>query len=210
VTGMERPRPLQNRVQPTGEIAALPVRGLFTGNRGILHRPDGTLGTARWRHPHWLICALSFRDRYHGPTPARGWTALFFLDEAVALAAGHRPCHECRRPAARAFRAAWEAAQGPLRGLPDIDPVLHKARVRRNRTQVRFRTDIRQLPPGTMILLDTGPALLLPDRLCPYAPAGYGLPQPRPGAGPVTVLTPAPTVAALAAGYCPVLHPTAG
>ncbi len=99
--------PLQNRVLPTGEIVADPARGMFTGNRGIIHRPDGTLGTSRWSHPHWLVCTLTHpKGRYHGPMPDRGWSALFFLDEAVGFAAGHRPCHYCRRAAYQAFIAA--------------------------------------------------------------------------------------------------------
>ncbi len=198
---------LQNRVLPTGDIVADPGRGLFTGNRGILHRPDGSLGPSRWTHPHWVCCQLSFKDRYHGPMPERGWTALFFLDEAVALAAGHRPCHECRRADARRFRAAWEDANGPVDRLGDIDKALHKARVRRDRQQVRHEARAESLPDGTFILTPE-PALLLEDDIYQFSPAGYAAKRKRP-AGMVTVLTPAPTVRALAAGYRPVLHPSA-
>ncbi|CUH66868.1 hypothetical protein TG4357_02686 [Thalassovita gelatinovora] len=198
---------LQNRVLPTGEIVADPARGLFTGNRGILHRPDGSLGRPRWRHKHWLCCALRFKDRYHGPMPERGWTALFFLDEAVALAAGHRPCHECRRADALRFRSAWEAAQGPVARLADIDIALHPARVCRNRKQTRFKARAETLPDGCFVLAPE-PALVLGDVIISFSTSGYGAKRIRPS-GIVTVLTPATIVRTLAAGYRPVLHPTA-
>nr|WP_218958514.1 hypothetical protein [Thalassovita aquimarina] len=198
---------MQNRVLPTGEIVADPARGLFTGNRGILHRPDGTLGVSRWKHPHWVCCRLSFKDRYHGPMPDRGWTALFFLDEAVALAAGHRPCHECRRADARRFRAAWEDAHGPVARIGDIDKALHRARVSRNRQQVRHEARADSLPDGVFILAPE-PALILGDSVYLFKTGGYKAKCNRPG-GVVMVLTPAPTVRALAAGYQPELHPSA-
>ena len=198
---------LQNRVLPTGEIVADPARGLFTGNRGILHRPDGTLGISRWKHPHWVCCRLSFKDRYHGTMPERGWTALFFLDEAVALAAGHRPCHECRRADALLFRAAWEDAMGPVDRLADIDKILHQARVTRTRQQVRHEAEAETLPDGTFILFPD-PVLICGTAIYPFTSAGYGAKRRRPK-GTVTVLTPEPTVRALAAGYRPVLHPNA-
>ena len=94
--------PLQNRVQPTGEIVAHPARGLFVGNRGRIHRDDRTLGGRRWTTHGWVTCLLSFRGRQR-EVMGRGWTELFFLDEAVALAAGHRPCAECRRADYRRF-----------------------------------------------------------------------------------------------------------
>ena len=154
---------LQNRVAPTGEIITHPASGTLTGNRGILHRPDQTLGTPRWQHPNWVICTLHHpRGKYHGPMPDRAWTALFFLDEAVALAAGHRPCHYCQRVRARAFRAAWDAAQGPVDGtvsrMPDLDRALHRARVTRSRQQIVHRADAANLPTGSFI---AGPAPIL-------------------------------------------------
>jgi hypothetical protein len=199
--------PLQNRVQPTGEIIAHPARGGLTGNRGILHGPDRKLGTARWQHPHWVCCVLEFRGRYHGPMPDRRWTALFFLDEAVALAAGHRPCHQCRHADAQRFRAAWESAFQEPAPASKMDRLLHPARVNRTRQQVRFQADAQTLPPGVFVLSD-GPMLLTEDAARPYRPDGYGDPIPRP-AGPVCVLTPKPMVGVLAAGYQPMLHHSA-
>ena len=89
--------PLQNRVTPGGEIIADPARGTLMGNRGILHDAGQRLGVARWRHPHWIYCRLSFKGRRRAVMAPGRYTELFFLDEASALAAGHRPCYECRR-----------------------------------------------------------------------------------------------------------------
>lgn len=199
--------PLQNRVLPTGDITAHPARGTLTGNRGILHRPDGTLGQSRWKHPHWVCCELDHKGRYHGPMPANGWTALFFLDEAVALAAGHRPCHACRRSDALRFRAAWETAHGPVRYTAEIDSVLHPERVTRSRQQVRHTANAENLPAGTFILTDA-PHLLTATAALRFSPAGYVGSTPRP-TGAVTVLTPAPITAVLANGYVPRLHSSA-
>ncbi|SEQ40307.1 hypothetical protein [Thalassovita taeanensis] len=198
---------LQNRVLPTGEIVAHPARGSLTGNRGILHRADLTLGTARWKHPHWVCCALEFRGRHRLPMPPNAWTALFFLDESVALAAGHRPCHQCRHADAKRFRAAWQAAHGPVTSTKDIDRALHPARVTRARQQLRHSAPAETLPDGSLILTDA-PYLIWQDRALRYSPAGYTAAAPRP-TGPVTVLTPAPLVATLVQGYGPALHPTA-
>ena len=207
--GMDRPPPLRNRVLPTGEIVADPARGSFTGNRGILHRRDGALGPARWRHPHWIVCTLTHpQGRYHGPVPERGWTALFFLDEAVALAAGHRPCGYCRRAAWRAYRAAWTAAMGTIHTRMELDRALHAARVTRRREQIRHAAPLETLPDGAFVWRDGTAWLVLGTHLRPFTSAGYGPPVARP-MGPVTVLTPRPSLAVMAAGYRPVLHPTA-
>lgn len=195
--------PLPNRVLPTGEITADPARGLFMGNRGILHDAEGRLGPARWRHPHWIICLTAIRGRRR-PLMAPGtYTELFFLDEAVALSAGHRPCAECRRAAYDAFRAAIGIDRAP-----EIDRVLHAARVTRDRRQMRHRARAGDLPDGTFVLIDHAPCLIRGGAALPFAPAGYGAPRPRPDRE-VTVLTPVPAVAALRAGYAPVLHPSA-
>jgi hypothetical protein len=201
--------PLQNRVLPTGEIVADPARGTFTGNRGIIHRSDGTLGTSRWSHKHWLVCTLTHpRGRYHGPMPDRGWSALFFLDEAVALAAGHRPCHYCRRAAYIAYRAAWEAAEGAVPDRMAMDTALHRARVTRTRQQVRHEGMLEDLPDGTFVMWEDRAHLVLGRSLLPFTPEGYEPARPR-TLGTVTILTPAPSVAVLRGGYRPVLHPSA-
>lgn len=204
-----RPAPLQNRVWPTGEVAAHPARGLFTGNRGILPFTDGRLGTARWKHPHWILCTLTHpRGRYHGPMPARAWTPLFFLDEAVGLAAGHRPCAYCRPEAYRAYTAAWARAQGGWPGHKSADRALHHARVRRDRSQIRHEAALASLPSGAMILWQDQPTLVQADHLRRWTPTGYGSALDRPATGTVTVLTPRPSLACLTRGFAPELHPS--
>lgn len=199
---------LQNRVLPTGEIRAIPARGTFTGNRGVLHDDQRRLGTARWRHKAWITCALQFKDFHRVPmTPGR-WTELFFLDEAVALAAGHRPCAYCRRPAFNAWREAWTKATGVRAFAPDMDACLHKARVRRDRSQVRHAAVADSLPAGAFLLWQDRPHLVTARGIHPYSPEGYGAPLTRPE-GMVTVLTPEPTIAVLRHGFRPELHQSA-
>ena len=198
---------LQNRVLPTGDITADPARGTLTGNRGILHDDHHRLATARWRHPHWISCSLEWKDTRRTPMTPGTWTELFFLDEAVAMAAGHRPCALCRSPAFRGFQAAWSRATGLPADAPAIDRTLHAARVTRDRTQVRHDVGLSTLPDGTFILWQGTPHLVRADLLHPFLPAAYGPPLPRPE-GIVTVLTPAPMVATLAAGYAPLIHPS--
>lgn len=200
--------PLQNRVLPTGEIVAIPARGDFTGNRGILHDDHRRLGTGRWRHKAWIVCTLHWKDRRRVPmTPGR-WTELFFLDEAVALAAGHRPCATCRRAAYTAYRDAWNAATGRVPSAPEMDSALHLARVSRDRQQVRHEALARDLPDGAFVLWNDGPHLVARGQLYPYTPDGYEAPLTLPDAR-VTVLTPRPTIQVLAAGYAPELHQSA-
>ncbi len=198
----------QNRVLATGEIVAHPARGLFMGNRGILHDETGRLGASRWRHPNWVCCRLAFKERRRKILSPGAYTELFFLDEAVALAAGHRPCAECRRAAYRAFRAAWEDSLGPPGRAADLDRALHAGRVTRSRRQVRHEAPAPGLPDGAVFLWQETPMLALSGAALPLAPEGYGAPRDRP-AGPVTVLTPAPTLAVLRAGFRPVIHPSA-
>lgn len=199
--------PRRNRVTPEGDIVAHPGRGTLMGNRGRLHRPDGTLGRSLWTSRTWIACALSFGDRRRTIMAPGSYTELFFLDEATACAAGHRPCAECRRADFRAFRDLWATVLGPARA-PDIDRALHAARTRRDRSKVTFDALAATLPDGTMIRTPTGPALLRGDAALPWSPAGYGPPGPRPR-GPVTVLTPAPFVALFRAGLRPAVHPSA-
>src|ERR1700723_4320533 len=124
--------PLQNRVTPSGDIIATAHRGLFTGNRGIIHDPATKTLTRRWAGKAWLTCVCEFRGRRRLVMGGRSWTELFFLDEATAFAAGHRPCFYCRREDANRFRAAWGKGNRTGAGLaPDIDAVLHRERLDR-------------------------------------------------------------------------------
>lgn len=200
---------LQNRVLPTGEIIAAPTRGTLMGNRGILHRPQKTLGTTRWQHPHWVTCLLKFKGRKR-PLMAPGrYTELFFADEAVALAAGHRPCGECRRPEFRRFRELWDEANGPAAKVDAIDRTLHRDRVSRTREQVRHIAQIEGLPDGTFIMHADAPHLVWQSQLLRFGQEGYDLAVRRPAGGAACVLTPRSTVSVLAAGYRPDIHPDA-
>jgi hypothetical protein len=203
--------PLQNRVLPTQEIVADPGRGLLMGNRGCIHRADRTLGTTRWRSKLWICCATDVNGRGRDVMPPGRWTALFFLDEATALAAGHRPCAYCRRAAYNSYVHGWQAAQrcAVRPKAYEMDAVLHRERVepytRRQRTRMVAPTD---LPDGAMVRWDGVPGLLLGGRVLPWSWQGYGRARPV-GADPVELLTPPASVGVLRHGYRPVLHPSA-
>jgi hypothetical protein len=204
--------PLQNRVTPAGEIVADPARGTLMGNRGCLHRADRTLGVSRWRSKMWICCVLRWRDVRRDPMPPGRWTALFFLDEATALAAGHRPCGYCRRAAYASFAEAWRLAAGlalaPRAG--EMDARLHAERVDPRTREQRTRPAVAgELPGGTMVRHAGACGLLAGQAFLPWTLRGYLAPVPLGPATPVELLTPPSTVAAIAAGYRPLLHPTA-
>ena len=205
--------PLQNRVLPTGEIVVHPARGLLMGNRGCIHRPDRTLGVTRWRTKMWISCVLSFRGRKRDVMPPGRYTALFFLDEATALAAGHRPCGECRRADHLWFAESWRAAQG-LSARPrawQMDEALHAERVDpRTRRKVTRSVRAGGLPDGAMISHAGTTGLWCGGTLLPWSLAGYGPPVTISPQAAVSLLTPPSIVAALAAGYRPMVHPSAG
>ncbi|MFZ3581278.1 hypothetical protein ACOI1H_03780 [Loktanella sp. DJP18] len=200
--------PLQNRVLPTQEIVALSARGTLTGNRGILHRDDRTLGRARWTHKAWICCTLDWKGLRRRVMTGRTWTELFFLDEATALAAGHRPCARCRRTAYMRFQDAWTAATGERVTAQQIDAALHAARLAPDRRQRRHRADCGKLPDGTLILWQDRPHLVRAGAALPWTPDGYGAPADMKKGTEVIVLTPAPLVAVLQAGYAPAMHDT--
>lgn len=193
-------RPLQNRVLATGEIVAHSARGRFMGNRGILHDATQTLGRSRWKHKAWVTCRLVWKDWHRPVMTAGAYTELFFLDEAVALAAGHRPCALCRNADYKAYRAAAEIA-GPVGRM---DAQLHAERaIPRRFEQRREAVDAATLPNGA-IIFEGVPKLLLGDAMYPVRIDGYGAPERR-ASGDVMVLTPALSRHALAAGYRPEL-----
>jgi hypothetical protein len=203
---------LQNRVAPTGEIVAVDARGTLMGNRGCIHRPDRTLGVARWRSKMWIACRLEWKGVRRDPMPPGRWTALFFLDEATALAAGHRPCAYCRREDFNAFAEAWRVARGlgERPRAPEMDAVLHAQRVEsRTRRKRTHRAAIGGLTDGAMVRVDGSVGLLLDGSILPWSFDGYGTGVAPPAGGEVEALTPPATVAAIAAGYRPALHPTA-
>ena len=202
---------LQNRVTPTGDIIATPHRGLFVGNRGIIHDPaTKTLLRKRWSTPMWLTCVLEFRGRRREVMARRSWTELFFLDEATALAAGHRPCFFCRRDDANRFRAAWQEGNRVMSvRAGDIDRVLHRERLEHGTKRLHpLPAPLRELPDGAMVQQDAESFLITGGRAFRWSPAGYGAAELAGEA--VMLLTPPSTVRALSAGYRPALHPTAG
>lgn len=207
--------PLQNRVTPWGEIIADAARGTMMGNRGgVLHRADRTLGPRRWVSKRWICCRLSFGARRRDVMSPGRYTELFFLDEATALAAGHRPCFECRRAEAMAFAGGWSAARGlatPARS-DEIDEALHAERVDPATGAKRLRdVDLDLMPAGTIVLAGPRrvPHLVLADSLRPWTIAGYGAPTPRPHRCIVPALTPPGIIATLNFGYSPIMHETA-
>jgi hypothetical protein len=202
--------PLQNRVTPTGEIISTPHRGLFTGNRGIIHDPaTKTLLTRRWASKAWITCVCEFKGRRREVMGGRSWTELFFLDEATSFAAGHRPCFFCRRDDAVRFRAAWEEGNGitNLRA-PEIDAVLHRERLASGKKQLHaLPMPLEELPDGAMVQEGTESYLLARGRAWLWSPAGYR--ETLNAIKDAMLLTPPSTLRALRAGYRPVLHPSA-
>ena len=202
--------PLQNRVTPTGDIIATPHRGMFTGNRGIIHDPaTKTLLKKRWSSPAWLTCTCEFRGRHREVMAQQSWTELFFLDEATALAAGHRPCFYCRRDDANRFRSAWEKGNRVHNvRMHDMDTVLHHERLDHGRKRLHaLLMPLDQLPDGAMAQQGDESFLVMRGRALLWSPAGYTSVEHHPGAA--TLLTPPSTLRAMNAGYRPVLHPTA-
>ncbi|HLI99952.1 MAG TPA: hypothetical protein VKT76_09565 [Bradyrhizobium sp.] len=198
--------PLQNRVTPSGEIVATPERGMFVGNRGIIHDPaTKTLLKKRWSTHAWLTCVLEFQGRRRNVMGGRSWTELFFLDEATAFAAGHRPCFFCRREDANRFRAAWEKGNlvsGTL--ASDIDSVLHRERFASAKKLPPPPRRIDELPEGTMVRVGGESFVIARGKALLWSPGGYRVTKGE--LGDAKLLTPPSIVRAFAVGYRPVLH----
>ena len=194
--------PLRNRVTPLGELIAHPARGLVYGNRGCLHDPDGRI-VRRFQVKRWIACRLEFKGWHRSPLMQPGrFTELFFLDEATAFAAGHRPCPLCRREDYVRFLALVGAT-----GADEIDERLHAERL-----GSRDPAPLASLPDATFVLHDGGPWLVRGDELLRWTPAGYAERLRRPERGRATVVTPPPLVDVLRSGWSgavPLLHPTA-
>ncbi|MCK1744876.1 hypothetical protein IVA80_29700 [Bradyrhizobium sp. 139] len=202
--------PLQNRVTPTGDLIATPHRGLFTGNRGIIHDPaTKTLLKKRWSSPAWIICLCEFRGWRRPVMARRSWTELFFLDEATAFAAGHRPCFFCRRDDATRFRSLWQDGNGVKTiSAKTMDAVLHSERLDRGRKRLHaLPMPLAELPDGAMVQQGEESFLVTQGKALLWSPAGYA-PDARTLDRPM-LLTPPSTLRAVIAGYQPVLHPTA-
>ena len=208
---------LRNRVTPLGEIVADPTRGLVFGNRGCLHDEHGALRRP-WNGRRWIACRLEFRGRRRKRLLAPGrYTELFFLDEATAFAAGHRPCAECRREDYVRFVRLWRELHPDQRGADAIDAQLHTERVDASaRSQRHHRLSWAGLPDGAFVLFDGSPLLVLGAELLAWTAAGYDSHRPRrprPWLGQAVVLTPPSLAEMLRAGWegaVPLLHPSAG
>ena len=209
--------PRQNRVDPFGTIISTSARGMLMGNRGCLHDDKGEI-VRRWTTRAWIACRLEFKGRKRDVMPPNRWTALFFLDEATAFSAGHRPCGECRREDYLRFKAAWVAGNPGLdltveTPVQKIDAILQRDRVSEppRSAKVMFTAEIDKLPDGAFILGRDGapPWLVWGDQLLRWTASGYEEAMERPEAVAVNVLTPRSTVGALDAGYRPSIHSSA-
>jgi hypothetical protein len=209
--------PRQNRVTPSGDILATLDRGTLMGNRGVLHDAGGRIKRA-WQGKRWIACVLEYKSRRRAVmTPGR-YTELFFLDEATALAAGHRPCAECRHERFLAFCRAWGAVRPGAGGAPrpaatEIDHRLHAERLTPDRSKRSFVAALDDLPDGVFVTAakwGEQAYLVWGDGLLAWTPGGYGEQRRRPGGEEVKVLTPPSTVRAIRAGYVPETHPSAG
>lgn len=191
----------RNRVTPLGEIEAFPLRGAWTGNRGILH--CGREIVRFHASDLWITCALEFRGRWRAQWQPHQFTFLYFHDEAVSFAAGHRPCAECRRKSYDTYRAAWAEGLGvPAPGAKEMNRQLHGERIFRGSHRRRFhRVPWKELPDGAFVLVDEAPMLVLGDGLAEWTPEGYGTRRRPPMRGAAQVVTPPSSLAVLRAGY---------
>jgi hypothetical protein len=191
--------PRQNRVDPFGNLIADPARGTLFGNRGVLHGDDGSI-VRRHALRRWIYCRLEFKGRRRELLQPGRYTELFFLDEATALAAGHRPCAECMRGRFNEFRAAWSADPA---AATELDAALHAERLTPDGAQATWRSPLGDLPDGAMVALDRTPHLVRAGALRPWSFSGYGPPAPFDPALDAEVLTPRSTARAIAAGFRP-------
>jgi hypothetical protein len=190
--------PLQNRVTPFGEIVAVPERGMLMGNRGVLHDDTGHI-VRTWQVRRWIACRTAFRGRRRQLQQPHSYTELFFLDEATAFAAGHRPCAECHHAEYQYFKAAWAVGVGAPNGADEMDAVLHADRLEGRGAHQRKRTYWEQmatLPEGVFIRLDRSAWLLWGGQLLEWSAGDYRLRRPLPpSTSHVEILTPRTLVA---------------
>jgi hypothetical protein len=196
--------PLQNRVDPFGNLFATSARGTLMGNRGgKIHTGDRKLTRRRWSSRQWICCVLDFKNRQRDVW-GRFYTELFFLDEVTAFAAGHRPCFECRRKDANRFAMLFSGVKNRARA-PAMDDILHAERLDGDAKRLH-RRKINSLPDGVMIRIGDDAFAIRSKRLLRWTPAGYKPGPVRPRDITVDVLTPPSIIAVLAAGYQPVWH----
>jgi len=204
--------PLQNRVTPLGELVADPARGLVYGNRGCLHDETGRI-RRRYNGKRWIACRLEFRGWLRRPLLQPGrFTELFFLDDATAFAAGHRPCALCRREDYVRFGEIWRTLHPGQVGADAIDAQLHTERVSTTGEQRHHAASLDELPDGAFVLEAGVPRLVLGGELLRWTPAGYTERTPRSAGSEVVLVTPPSLVAVLHAGWeplVPLLHSSA-
>lgn len=205
--------PRQNRVTPFSTLISTPARGTLTGNRGCLHDAQQQIRRA-FQGQRWIICLLEFKGRKRTIMTPGQYTELFFLDEATAFAAGHRPCAQCQRERFERFRQAWAIANPAATATTTpavtiMDSWLHRERVATTQPPPRSCQSIEELPDGVFITDDEKAAyLLIHRRLLLWTPAGYEPPK-VPLRFPVRVLTPPSVVSTLAAGFPVDIHTSA-
>jgi hypothetical protein len=204
--------PLQNRVTPLGDLIADPARGLVYGNRGCLHDHEGRI-RRRYAVRRWIACRLEFQGWRRSPLLQPGrFTELFFLDEATAFAAGHRPCALCRRADYVRFGELWSGIHPGQAGADAIDAQLHRERLEGPRAQRHHETGLDDLPDGAFLLYEGEPWLVRREELLRWTPAGYTERRARPSGDRVRAITPPSLVAVLHSGWrgeVPLLHPSA-
>ncbi|MCA0327328.1 MAG: hypothetical protein LCH89_17260 [Proteobacteria bacterium] len=203
---------LENRVNPWGQLCAVADRGSLMGNRGILHGSSNEI-LRQWAHKSWVTCLLSYKGiKRPKPFSPGNYSELFFLDEATAFAAGHRPCTFCQRERSMSFKKAWLSANVPIEQqsnfrLSSLDAQLHQERVANGGSKNTYEAHVSELPNGT-IFQHSGHAYLIADGACrQWSFQGYAVSQSPPSSAMVSVLTPRSVVAAFLQGFQPKVHP---
>jgi hypothetical protein len=200
--------PLQNRVDPWGNILAVSARGAWLGNRGIIHNVQKQI-VRPYQHQSWVTCRLRFKNRKRKIMSPSTYTELFFLDESTAFAAGHRPCGECRRERYRQFKELWVRAnlkkQANNIKVSVIDSVMHKERINK-RVKVKYKANIKDLPSGTMFSTNGSAYLVYDDKIYYWSFEGYRLFDRVNFSDEVDVLTPLSIVITFKMGFLPEVH----
>jgi len=201
---------LQNRVNPYGEIIETKTRGLWMGNRGLLHNPDQHV-IRPYKLKAWITCLLQFKGKHREIMAPNRYTELFFLDEATAFAAGHRPCFECRREDFNKFKTFWIKGNpgynfSAKTSIDAIDKILHHERMNEDGSKKMYKTNTRLLPNGTFISIDNSPYLIANGHMYLWTPGGYTKKQNLPARDEVNVLTPKSIVNVFHAGYVPQMN----
>jgi len=198
---------LQNRVDPLGQLIKTKARGTWTGNRGVLHNHAQEI-LRPFKLKAWITCRLEFKGKKRPIMAPDRWTELFFLDEATAFAAGHRPCCECRRADFNRFKQAWlkgnpEYNISEKTSIREIDKVIHRERIGRDQSKITFDANPADLPDGSFVLFNQSPFLVLDNKLFQWSPSGYEKGITMPEIDELPVLTPRSVVNAFRAGYLP-------